>query len=378
MKKLLFISGLISQALLFGHAPEPEKPCQITPPYSPLSSKVDFTLDLEFLYWYSNVSSLAYANKREAIPVSNPFNNDDFTIAPVKKERFKTEWDPGVRAGLGIIGSEDGWDLYVTGLYFDTSTSSSNDATPDLTITNADNRGLIFYTSPWLFSSPDNGANVGAFSHMSASWSLSYYQIDAELGRKFWISSHLTLRPFVGLRGFDAEDTLKVRGYRPLGEFFINEINHKVKATQKNWGVGLLSGINTNWHVNRHWSVYGNASVALTYGRLSVKAKDRYEQFTSIAPGLPPLSSGSFNVTLRDEYYKLMPIVDLAAGIQFETPLSQNKYRIILSGGWETHFLIDHNEFLRGTSVSSQSTDLVSADGDLTLSGFTLRGRLDF
>lgn len=50
MKKLLLLTGLISQTLLFGHAPEPEKPCQITSPYSPLSSKVDFTLDVGFLY----------------------------------------------------------------------------------------------------------------------------------------------------------------------------------------------------------------------------------------------------------------------------------------------------------------------------------------
>lgn len=139
-----------------------------------------------------------------------------------------------------------------------------------------------------------------------------------------------------------------------------------------------MSGIKTNWHINHQWSVYGDAAVALTYGRLSIKAKDAFQQYVSVAPGIPPLLAGKYEVTLRDGYYKLMPIVDLAGGLQFESLLSQNRYRLVLSGGWETHFFIDHNEFLRGTSISAVQTDLPSADGNLTLSGFALRGRLDF
>lgn len=377
MKKLLIISGILTQTFLFGHAPEPEKPCQITPPYSPLSSKVDFTLDLEFLYWYANVSDLAYAVKREAIAVNDPFNPNEYIFAPIKKERFDIEWNPGVRAGLGIIGSEDGWDFYVNGLYYKTSTSESNDATPDLTATLADDIGVIIYTSPWLFSAANAGAASSTFSHMSASWSLRYYQIDAELGRKFWISSHLTLRPFIGLRGFDTEDTLKVHGSRPIGDTFLPKVDQRLKAKQKTWGVGLLTGLNTNWHLTRNWSIFGNSSVALTYGRLGIKAKERLEQvFPNIIP--PNDITVAYESFLKDGYYKLMPILDLAAGVQFETLVNQQKARFILSGGWETHFLFDHNEFLRGTSTDERTTDLPTADGNLTLSGFTLRGRLDF
>ncbi|MCB1081944.1 MAG: hypothetical protein KDK63_02230 [Chlamydiia bacterium] len=380
MKKLLLLTGLISHTLLFGHAPKEDKPCQITPPYSPLSSKVDFILDLEFLYWYANVTDLDYAIKRETIRVPGQFNNAIETTA-IKKERFDNEWGPGVRAGIGVIGAEDGWDLYAHGLYFDISTSDSKDLNPITDFLNIDDPGAQYYSSPWLFLAPNSGSfnnpfGVIAYSHISGSWHLEHYQVDLELGRKFWISQRVTLRPFIGVRGFHSESRLKIHASRPLG-FFLEQQDERLKATQKNWGVGLLSGINTSWHITPRWSVYADTGVALTYGRLHIHESDRIHQIAEIPPN-PPTTTVSITVPLRDSYYKLMPFVDLGTGLRFENTFSDNKYRLLLSAGWETHFLFDYNELLRGTNQSSETTDLPSANGNLTLSGFVLRGRFDF
>ncbi|MCP5505692.1 MAG: hypothetical protein H7A38_02280 [Chlamydiales bacterium] len=381
MKKLLFITGLVSQAFLFGHAPEPEKPCQITPPYSPLSSKVDFTIDVEFLYWYANVTDLDYAIKREVIEIPDPIVDSHATVA-AKKERFENKWGPGVRVGLGVIGSEDGWDLYANGFYFDVSTSESKDLNPIASALDVNDPGAQYYSSPWFFLAPNSGSFGNPFSfipysHFSAHWDLEHYQIDLELGRKFWISQKLLLRPFIGIRGFHSEQNLKLHASRPLGEF-LEEQDEKLKAKQKNWGVGLLSGVNTTWQLTPRWSIYGDASVALTYGRLDIKEKDKILQRRTFQNPDTPEVSINTEVTLRDAYYKLMPHVDLGAGLRFEDTFSNNKYRILLSAGWESHFLFDYNELLRGTNPSSEATDLPSANGNLTLSGFVLRGRLDF
>jgi hypothetical protein len=381
MKKLLLITGLISQTFLFGHAPAPEKPCQITPPYNPLSSKIDFTVDVEFLYWYANITDLDYAIKREYITVSDPVIPNTTIVAAIKKERFDNEWGPGVRVGLGVIGAEDGWSLYAHGLYFDESTSESHNLSPITSFSNASDPGVQFYTSPWFFLAPNSGSFNNPFdqvqyTHISANWHIEYYQVDLELGRKFWISQKLILLPFIGLRGFHSDSDFKLHGSRELGEF-LPEQSERLKAQQKNWGVGLLSGINTNWSITRQWSIYGNAGVALTYGRLEIIEKEHIFR-QEVFPPNPPVITQDTEVKLQDSYYKLIPFIDLGAGLCFADTFSHDRYRLSLSAGWETHFLIDYNEFLRGTNPSASVTDLPSANGNLTLAGFTLRGRLDF
>ena len=111
--------------------------------------------------------------------------------------------------------------------------------------------------------------------------------------------------------------------------------------------------------------------------RLDLKEKDRLIQRFAL-PQQPPAVTQNLAVTLRDDYYKLMPFVDLGGGVRFEHTFRDYAFRILLSAGWETHFIFDYNELLRGTNPSSEVTDLPSANGNLTLSGFVLRGRLDF
>ncbi|MCP5505691.1 MAG: hypothetical protein H7A38_02275 [Chlamydiales bacterium] len=328
-------------------------------------------VDAEFLWWYGEISNLSYAIKREVVPLGFEALPTATGIAPVKKEEFDWNWNPGVRLGLGVISSLDGWDLYANWTYFHTSEHESKDvATFDSTsITNA---GTEFFNSPWFLQ-----PNSERYNHISARWSLDINIIDLELGRNFWISDELSLRPMTGVRGFWTDLDFKVHGSRPLTTG-VGPGSEKSDFDQDSWGVGLLTGLSTSWHFARVFSIYGDLELALTYGKQDIRRNASIDVLT--ASETPELQYSS---TLRDHRYYMQPFIDLGMGIRFENTF--DSVRAMLDLGWEFHSLLKFNQLFRGTrgrfngnDNTLTKSDYPSTNGNLSLSGFVVKGRLEF
>ncbi len=347
--------------------------CQITPPHGPLSkNNIDVVIDIEFLWWYATVGNLPYAYVEEVVLEGSSLNPTRIVRVPDRMKEFGSEWDPGIRLGLGIITNHDGWDVYANWTYFRNSDDESVSVPPFSntfanSITNPPGQHVL--ASPWFID-----ATQGLFSSINGKWDLLFHQIDLILGRKFWISPNLVLHPYVGLRGNRSRLSLNITGNLDgsLTEnnfFAIERANWK----QQFWGVGLLGGMDTVWHLTKHWSIFGESDIALIYGRYEIR--DRYSFFFGSFTQTNLDISHTYN---NDNIYSFQPIIDLGIGIRWETTFLDECYRINIDAGWENHIWIDFNKLTRPLTDKFQNQSFMSSEGNLSISGLVIRGRFEF
>jgi hypothetical protein len=151
-------------------------------------------------------------------------------------------------------------------------------------------------------------------------------------------------------------------------------IHETTRRTQKFWGVGLLGGFQTDWHLSRNWSIFVNSALSLVYGPFDIR---NHLQSYGIAFNSQIISS--YDVRLnQDDIFALQPIYDLAIGLRWELPIYRSAYRVRVDAGWESHLYVGYNRLDANVSGSSTGATYLPADGDLTLSGLVLRAQLEF
>ena len=347
----------------------------ITPPAGPLPGhKVDIVLDAEFLYWYATTTNLAYATKYIVFNQGNATDPAARFVGPEKIYEPRWSWDRGVRFGVGVVTNHDGWDVYSdwTWIYNSSFDSINVQSYPVNDLTSLQNPvGTQALASPWFADGTHSN-----FDSIQTRWSILLNQFDLELGRKFWISPRLVLRPFGGLRGHWSRMFFKVRGsYDGLGLGANARLfQETARRTQKFWAVGLLGGLQSNWYINRNWSVFVNWAISLLYGSFDNKTHLQAFGFNANNQEISNFDQ-QFN---HDDIYTLQSVCDLAIGIHWELPIYDSAYKVSFDAGWESHLYPGYNHLDANVSASSNGATYLPAEGDLTLSGLVLRGKFEF
>ena len=151
----------------------------INPPARPqVKDGADLFIFGDLLYWNAHETGLPVA-----ILQDGPSTN--LSDAEVKNISF--DWDFGFRLGVGYNLPHDGWDLNLTWLRFITDGSRR---------VNAHGDDIIFATR----LPPADGTAGDTFQKARGHWRLRFNQLDLDLGREFFVSKWLTLRPHFGLR----------------------------------------------------------------------------------------------------------------------------------------------------------------------------------
>ena len=355
--------------------PPPAPPREITPPAGPLGNHVvDIALDAEFLWWKATCTNLSYATKYEVIDQQNSAAPTTSTVLPKKMHALDWDWDKGVRAGLGLVIGHDGWDIYAEWTYtsINTREHKSLSPIPDATITSASNPfGTEVYAHPW---SAFGTATI--YTELQARWNILFHQFDLELGRKFWISKALSLRPFGGVRGQISRMYLKNHGILRTtaptsATAYLEETDRR---TQKVWGVGLVGGLDTAWHMTRNWSIFIDWAIGLLYGPFDQRT--RFQQFSVDPTGQV---TGDINQAFNhDDIFTVFAQYDLAIGFRWELPIYDEAFRVRFDAGWEMHLWPNYNQLDLQTSGVIGAATFIPANGDVTFSGLVLRGRFEF
>ncbi|MCB1107661.1 MAG: hypothetical protein KDK76_06170 [Chlamydiia bacterium] len=376
LKKCLL---LFVPVILFSHQlPQEEKREEmppITPAAGPLPNhQVDVVLDVEFLYWYATTTNLSYATKYVVTEQGNTLDPAARIISPEKIYEPSWSWNPGMRVGLGVVIDHDGWNIHADWTYTYNSTSNAQSVAP-FPINNLTNQQNIAGTealaSPWFIE----GTNIN-FTRISSIWSLLLHQIDLELGRKFWVSPHLALRPFGGLRGHWSRMFSNIRGIFEGSDLGNHPrlLQETARRTQDYWAVGFVGGLESAWHLARNWSIFIDWAFSLVYGPFDVQSR-----FRSAGVNTNNQVVSNFSVSFNhDDIYTLQPIYDLALGLRWELPIYDSAYRVCFDMGWENHLYPSFNHLDLNTSASDNGGTFLPAGGDLTLSGLVLRGRFEF
>ncbi|MBM3198476.1 MAG: hypothetical protein FJZ58_04385, partial [Chlamydiae bacterium] len=229
-------------------------------------------------------------------------------------------FEPGFQVGVGCELGLDGFDLYAeyTWVHMPWNTSSSS----------------LSGFSTYIIPSPETGTlQAPPLHNLTNSRTFQYNIIDLELGRDFFISKKLTLRPHVGGKLTRMFDKLHLQGNDDTLDLFFSQTLS---------GIGIRAGVNSVWHLLQKVGLYGNIACTGLWSNF-------HDRIASI----------------KTTTQTVIPILELELGVNYITWLSQDRYQLYAKAGWEEQVWIGYNHMpVQGISTTS---------GNLSMQGLTLQ-----
>jgi hypothetical protein len=343
MKKAVVLPLFLSAAL-FADAPSHE--IEISGPNPPAGPVVkdwaDFFFTGEFIWWKARQEGLSYAQSGRA-PLSGVLEHAG------GEADIDADFEPGFKVGMGINWRYDGWDFYTNYTWLNPATHRSSMALKDST----GGMQSIWPTYSSLSATPSY-LNLNSASN---TWKVDFNVIDAEMGRNFFVSSKLTLRPFFGFKAawIHQHNTVHYESVPLIGLGTPGGLSGDVelKMQQKFFGFGIRGGVNTAWRCSDQWSVFGNAALSELWCKIENHRHDR-DTVRGVTTTV---------YDLRKKFHDLTPVVELALGLRYTHDFRDGSWRLDLSGAWELQTFFSHNRFLNP----------VDRRGDFTVQGATAR-----
>jgi Legionella pneumophila major outer membrane protein precursor len=270
-----------------------------------------------------------------------------------------------------------------------------------------------------------------------AKWRLHFNTLDGEIGREFFLSKHLTMRPFFGIRGAWINQKLKTQYHYDVtavdpgffgftsSEIHRGEVNTCTTFKNNFTGVGPRIGFNTLWMIGSGFGFYANAAISLLWGEFDVKANtnmafcaalDSVEFPLDLDTGSTELSMTTVindcaRLKFKDEFHSTKAATDLALGIQWQGSFADDRVGLMIQIGYDNHIFFNQNQIIAvhealygdpvqpliAAGASSTAINTLSKignpvtgvlvnkletptrrAGDLALQGLTVSARLDF
>jgi len=376
------------------------------PPACPLTCNGDVTLTVAAFYWSSHLDGMEYAIVNH---VQNPYdteNNVDVIalnhLVDAEYKHPNSNWDWGFKIGAGYCSPCDGWDVNLQWTWF-RNTSRSH-----LDYGYSSNASIIPLWSNFVTQFADvsdqdpitDGSAIAA-TDATSNWKLDLYLVDFELGRAFWVSRYLNIRPFVGVRyaSIEQKNQITYNG-GAWSQFNLTvdaldysqpALNDYVRLKNDYHGAGLRAGLGSEWNFGCGWALYGNLAASIVYGKFTVRHKEKIRQATNTPHN---------HITILDADESLRAsraILDMTLGVQWSTMFCSCKYGFTAMLGWEQHTFFDQNQMWRVDRVGAEGqpntrftglgspVPIVTGDnviqhrrGSLDTQGWTFTVKLDF
>ncbi len=290
------------------------------------------------------------------------------------------KWDWGFKAGIGYCSPCDGWDISGLWTWYQGRGSSHVEREAD------DNASLL---PIWSAYAPLQG-NILYATDIETQWKLKLNMVDIELGRSFWTSKYMSMRPFVGIRIAYIEQNYDIQ--HKGGSWSVNDTtfpqqeiyNNEVDLENDYKGVGLRGGLNTVWNFGCGWGIYGNFALAILYGRFDID----HDEMNRLA--FNPHNKVKIAET-KNNFRASRGVADLVLGLQWQTMFCDCQYGFMIALGFEHHLFWDQNQLWRvvriGDLFTSSGSDNFNNTGEnvyhqrrgtLGTQGLTLTGNFAF
>jgi len=280
----------------------------------------------DYLYWIAQEDSLYYAQ-------SGSGNGH--------LQKVKPQWDSGSRIGTGLNFPKEGYDLIFTWTWFSTDASSKKGGS---------------LLSMW--ARPDSPATTT--SHFAkGKWDLDIQLFDLEWGRSSWFGGHFSLRPFFGVRALFLQQNLK----NHYAYDTIPAVIGKVHAASDFQGSGMRAGAETRFAFAYGFSIYGNASGSLLYGRFDADFRLQEDRFTI--------------GRAKDHFNQGISSLQLALGLAWDAHFARDRLHIEFHIGWEQNGWFGANQMNHFMQEMGSGT-YFQENSNLSLQGLVAGGRFDF
>ncbi|MGE5195842.1 MAG: Lpg1974 family pore-forming outer membrane protein, partial [Anaerolineae bacterium] len=224
---------------------------------------------------------------------------------------------------------------------------------------------------------PATATHTLTAQEIETEWKFDLDLVDLELGRQFYTSKWLSLRPHVGLRGAHIKQKFEIEYLgTALQDSIVGFLNSSDEVDTKNHfkGIGVRGGLDSLWTLGSYWSIYGNFALSIVYGRFDVEIEEEVQ---------PTINADEVDVLeLERDFRTSRAIMDLALGLQFDHTFVHANTHLAVSLGWEHHLFFNQNQLWRlnktASTVGAGQNVFDHAHGDLSTQGWTLTARLDF
>ncbi len=281
---------------------------------------------------------------------------------------FGYQWKPGFRVGLGWQShTAEGWDVYLDWTWYKNKTNQSASA-----VAAGHGAGIVPF---WGLYDATFGGVGEMYGSMQATWRLLYNMIDLELGRDFYVSCALSLRPYLSVEGgwihrkwnVSYSDETK-EGNAVIFDSYSSKSNY--------WGVGPRAGLGGNWMLGAGFKFYGNLSGSLLSGRVIKNTATLTHIDTD------PSQSNTWS---NNQIFRVVPHLQAVVGAGWDICFCCEQYRFELTAGWEVNefwnvpmaLYPDRNSVTDG-SGHNPIFNRENRSHNLALSGLTAEARFDF
>ena len=345
---------------------------KITPTVAPVVKHgIDAFLIGNFIYWNTRVDNVFIDQKSALSSTDYQFLKNDksknvATLVPVEttyNPSAKHSVAPGFKVGAGFNFCHDGWDLLAR-----------------YTWLHSHGKSLSLNSTLLMSDIPTFSFFQGAVSasQLNSYWKLHFNSFDLELGRAFYISQRLILRPLMSLKAswqtqylnknfvnlskniYDVSNTGALLATSTGGVSSYNEVYF--------WGLGIRPGLCTSWQINDCFSVFSDGYVSALWGNFKSTRKD-YSTNTSTSTS--EISYTNLLIAnLKSQYHTISAVVEFQLGLRWETKFSNDDYRIRLQASWEEQVYFNQNQFI----ILGKAPYY----GNLCMQGLNIEARLDF
>lgn len=326
----------------------------LNPPARPLCEDFDFNFSGAVLFWQANENL-----PTGVVNTASTFATIDgaVNLQESKVKHIGFDYDPGFRLGIDFDTAYDGWDLGLNWTSLESKGSKNAFVSGNKEI-------FAIQANPQLaFATTGNPDAVFNYTQMTSHVKIHLNQLDLDLGREFFVSKYLTMRPHVGLRTTWIRQFLKTSYNGGIGAGILPAVPD-LDTSQKNkwWGIGIEGGLDTLWMLGKGISIYGNIAASIESGFQKVIGSQSTE-------------TGLKFEDERDSVRNSHPILDLQLGLRWDHGFKQDSYNFGLFGGWEHHTYFSQNQFHTELAPVGK---FVANQGDLSYQGWTIGAHLAF
>jgi hypothetical protein len=279
----------------------------------------------------------------------------DQTYLTNNMQQVNFGFDFGLKIGMGYGMLHDQWDTKIYYTWFNTTGRDSVSNGP----------GSVYSTflgNFYLDNTHSKGIASVSYEAASISWKISFNMFDWELGRNFWVSKSLALRPFIGIKGGWIHQYIYSIWQHPTLKPDKPTFNVGTEDIKNNfWGIGPQGGLNTKWMFfsanTNFFSIFGDISGAIMWGHWTFGDTFKNDADQQITIHLRPMNTGA-------------TMMRLFTGLEWEGNFKENRYQFSTKLGYEAQFWLDQLQFYSFTGGH--------LDNALTLQGGTLEFCFDF
>lgn len=302
----------------FTAKPKPLMLADQYPSYEKCLNQSSFLMSANFLFMRSRNESLIYAYESKTI--QTPGSLDNF-VKQGQMIRPNYIWKPGFKVGLGLSSSHRAWDTEAHWMYYYNQTNDSYVMDPILLGSTNNNNAEGFWPYWVVVNDTASGANAlerAYYQGIASSWKLVYNMLDWTIGRVFKPVSRLKVRPNIGVKNGWIHQRVSIE----YSTSFLTSSNQNDKpldtqVIQNNnyWGIGLTTGLESDWNLGAGFSIKSSVSSSILSGRTDVRRivngllpgldynrldnqSDRVQQF---APGMEMLLGIGWEVCSKDQ-----------------------------------------------------------------------------